>query len=118
MQTDIFFRDLGRTEALENYLLEKINAAAASFMRTDELAHVTVRVSSERHRTGSRKPSFACELILKPTHQKRTYKAVKVAEDFYTAVNGAAQALKNTLSRRSGRKSQHGRFEQPGIQVA
>jgi ribosomal subunit interface protein len=118
MQIDIFFRDLGRTETLENYLTEKVQAAAESFMKDDANAHITVRVSTERHRTDSRKPSFSCELILKPTHQKRTYKTIKHDEDFYTAVNGAVAALKNTLGRRSGRKTQHGRFEQPRVQVA
>lgn len=118
MQIDIFFRDLGRTEALETYLIEKVTAAAQSFMKDDEDAHLTVRVATERHRSESRKPSFSCELILKPTHQKRTLKTIKCDEDFYTAVNGAAAALKNSLSRRSGRKSQHGRFEQLRVQVA
>lgn len=111
MQIQTFFRDLGKTDALEAYLRDKIGSSIESFLKKDPHSAATVRIEQDRRRSQSRKPSFVCEVVLKPTHQKRTFKVSKSGEDFYTAVNEAAAALRTILRRRSTRKSQHRRHE-------
>jgi ribosomal subunit interface protein len=111
MQMQIFFRDIGKTEALESYLLDKVGAVTDKFLKDDESAVLTVRVESDRQRTQSRKPSFSVEIVLKPSRLKETLKVQKSGEDFYVAVNDATLALRNKLRRRSHRKSEHGRYE-------
>lgn len=109
MQIDIHFRDLGRTEALEAFLMDKIGNTMESFLKDDEDSHATVRVELERHRTLTRKPSFHCEIILKPTHQKGTIKVSKSGDDFHAVASEAATALRTILRRRSSRKIKKGR---------
>ncbi|MBC7371943.1 MAG: HPF/RaiA family ribosome-associated protein [Bdellovibrionaceae bacterium] len=111
MNTTVFFRDIGKTEALENYLEEKVAGATEGFMKYDHQTSLTVRIETERRRTENRKPAFICELILKPSHQKGTLKVRKNGEDFHTAVNDATAALRTILRRRSTRRSQHRRHE-------
>jgi ribosomal subunit interface protein len=111
MQMQTLFRDLGKTETLEAYLTEKIGASIESFLKYDPDSTATVRVELDRRRSQNRKPFFICEVIVKPTHQKRTLKVSKSGRDFYTAVSEAAAALRTILRRNSARRSQHRRHE-------
>lgn len=104
MQIDIHFRDLGRTEAMEAFLMEKIETSVESFLKDDPNSRATVRVELDRHRSQTRKPSFHCEIILKPTHQKRILKVSKTGEDFHVVAAEAASALRTILRRRSSRR--------------
>ena len=111
VNTTVFFRDIGKTEALENYLHEKLASATEGFLKYDSEAVLTVRVESARRRTENRRPAFVCELILKPSHQKGTLKVRKTGEDFHGVVIDATAALQTILRRRSTRKAQHRRHE-------
>lgn len=111
MQIQTIFRDLGKTDALESYLKEKIGASIESFLKYDPNTTATVRIELDRRRSQNRKPAFICEVLVKPTHQKQTIKVSKSGEDFYTAASEAAAALRTILRRRSARKSQHRRHE-------
>lgn len=111
MQVQTLFRDLGKSEALEAYLQEKIGASIENFLKYDPNATVTVRVELDRHRSQNRKPSFICEVLLKSTKQRPTIKVSKNGEDFHAAVNEAAVALRKILRRRSDKKAQHRRYE-------
>ncbi len=103
MHTDVLFRHIDRTESLNNYLHEKAEAIAEDFFKHDPDAHVTVRVEIVRGRIAARKPSFRCEVILKPTKSRETIKVVKASDNFFEAAQKSIQALKRTLSRRSER---------------
>lgn len=109
MQTDIYYRDITRTENLEAYLLEKVEGACEDFFKYDSAAHLTVRVETERHRTHARKPSYTCEVILKPTRSRGVIKIRKSDESFKRAVMKSVDTLKSVLRRRSSRKNQHHR---------
>lgn len=109
MQTDIYYRDIRRTENLESFLLEKVEGAIENFLKYDSAAHLTVRVEHDRHRTDNRKPSYTCEVVLKPTHTRRVFKVRKSDEDFNVSLNKTVQALKRMLSNRSSRKADHRR---------
>jgi len=111
MQTEIFYRDITKTEALENFLLEKTESALESFLKNDPEAHLIVRVQTERHRTYTRKPVYKCEIILKPSHTRGVMKVVKQDADFYECVNKSVLALKAMLRRRSDRFHDHRRHD-------
>lgn len=104
MLTDIYYRDITRTEHLESYLLDKIEGLVEKFIREDVNAHLTVRVETERHRTQNRKPVFTCEVILKPTHSKKILKVKKSGEDFYTCVSEINDAMRKMLQKLSSRR--------------
>ncbi len=105
MQTDIYYRDITRTDFLEAYLLDKIEKVVERFMQDDEDAHLVVRVETERHRTQNRKPVYTCEVILKPTHTRGLIKVKKTENEFNLCVSSISEALKKTLSRRSAKKT-------------
>ncbi len=109
MQTDIYYRDITKTENLESYLLETVERAVEDFFKYDSGAHLTVRVETDRHRSQTRKPSYMCEVILKPSRSRTVIKVVKQDENFKRCVAKTVSALKVILSRRSSRKAQHRR---------
>lgn len=109
MQTDIYYRDITKTENLESYLLEKVEKSVEDFFKYDSGAHLTVRVESDRRRSQSRKPSYICEVILKPSHHRTVIKVRKTDENFKRCVARTAAALKVILGKRSTLKSQHRR---------
>ncbi|MBO9665581.1 MAG: HPF/RaiA family ribosome-associated protein [Bdellovibrio sp.] len=109
MQTDIYYRDITRTENLEAYLLEKVEGACEEFFKFDSGAHLTVRVETDRHRTHARKPSYTCEVILKPTRSRGVIKIRKSDESFKRALMKTVDSLKSVLRKRSGRKQDHHR---------
>ncbi|MGE5087456.1 MAG: HPF/RaiA family ribosome-associated protein [Bacillota bacterium] len=111
MQTDIYYRDITRTENLEAYLLEKVEGACEEFFKYDSAAHLTVRVETDRHRSHARKPNYTCEVILKPTRYKGVIKIRKSDESFKRAVMKSVDTLKSVLRRRSSRKHQHHRTD-------
>ncbi|WP_413582805.1 HPF/RaiA family ribosome-associated protein [Bdellovibrio sp. HCB288] len=111
MQTDIYYRDITRTENLEAYLLEKVEASIQDFFKYDSAAHLTVRIETDRHRTQARKPSYTCEVILKPTHSKGIIKISKSDESFKKAVMKTVDSLKSVLRRRSSKKAMHRRHD-------
>ena len=109
MQTDIYYRDVTRTENLETFLLERLERACGDFFKYDSNAHLTVRVETERHRHHSRKPFYTCEVILKPTKERGIIKIRKSDQSFKRAVALTVGALRSTLSKRASRKGQHHR---------
>ncbi len=112
MQTDIYYRDITKTENLEDYLMERIEGSIQSFFKYDSGAHLTVRVETDRHRSQTRQPSYICEVILKPGRGGRTGEVIKVRkgdETFKRCVAKTVAALKTVLERRSSKKHQHRR---------
>lgn len=111
MRIQTLFRNLGKSEALEVFVEDKILTNIEHFLKYEPDTNVVVRLDLDRHRTQNRKPSFMCEVIVKSPRSKQTIKVTKAAEDFHTAVSDAAMALRNIMSRRSGKKAQHRRYE-------
>ena len=109
MQTDIYYRDITKSDNLEDYLLEKVEGAVQLFFKYDSDAHLTVRVEQDRHRSQTRKPSYTCEVILKPSRSRNVIKVRKTDERFRACVAKTVAALKTQLERRSSKKAQHHR---------
>ncbi len=104
MQTDIYYRDITRTDNLEAYLMEKVAGAIEEFFPQGHDAHLTVRVETDRHRSQIRKPSYTCEVILKPFHLRQVIKVKKSGESFKVCVAKTVLALKAAVSRRLSKK--------------
>ena len=111
MQTDIYYRDITKTENLDEYLLGKVEGAISEFLKYDSGAHVTVRVEQDRHRSQTRKPSYMCEVIVKPSRSKSIIKVVKTDENFKSCVAKSVGALKAILAKKSSIKSEHRRHD-------
>lgn len=111
MQTDIYYRDITKTENLEAYLLEKVEGTVEEFFKNDSGAHLTVRVETERHRSNTRKPNYTCEVILKPSRLRQVIKIRKTDEHFKRCVAYTVSALKVSLSKYSSKKARHNRHD-------
>lgn len=109
MQTDIYYRDITRTENLENYLMEKVEKILSEYLKYDSDAHVTVRVETDRHRTNARRPNYLCEILVKTSWLKNPIKVQKSDPNFRTCVAKCGSALKVILSKQSSLKQQHRR---------
>lgn len=104
MKTDIIYRDISRTDGLEEYILSHTQEFIENFFQDDEDAHLTVRIETDRHRADSRKPHYACELILKPTHIKKVYKVQKTDNSFKKCVAKSMAALRLIVRKTHDRK--------------
>ena len=111
MQTDIYYRDITKTENLDGYLLEKVESSIGEFLKHDSGAHLTVRVEQDRHRSQTRKPSYMCEVLLKSSRSKSVIKVVKTDENFKSCVAKSVGALKAILAKKSSIKSEHRRHD-------
>lgn len=111
MQTDIYYRDITKTENLEAYLLEKVEGTVEELFKYDSGAHLTVRVETERHRSHTRKPNYTCEVILKPSRMRQVIKIRKTDEHFKRCVTTTVSALKVALSKYSSKKARHNRHD-------
>lgn len=109
MQTDIYYRDITRTENLESYLMERVEKILGEFLKNDSDAHVTVRVDTDRQRTSIRRPDYVCEILVKTSWLKNPIKVQKSDPKFRTCVAKATAALKVILSKQSSFKKQHRR---------
>lgn len=112
MQTDIYYRDITKTENLEAYLMERVEGTVEEFLKYDSGAHVTVRVETDRHRSLNRKPSYLCEVIVKPSYSKKIIKVLKTDGNFQSCVSKAVSALRTLLVKQSGKKVQRRRRHQ------
>lgn len=103
MQTEIYYRDITRTEALETLLLERVEGAVSELLKYDRGAHLTVRVDTDRRRADARKPNFICEVILKPSHNN-VIKVKKTDENFNRCVTQTVAALKAIMRKNASRR--------------
>lgn len=101
MQTEIYYGDISRTENLENYLRETVEAVADEFLKNDRAAHLTVRVLSEKPRTPTRRPLYTCEVIVKTSRGKGIIKVKKSDFSFKTCVAKVSNSLRIALARQS-----------------
>lgn len=114
MQTEIYYRDITRTDALEALLLEKVQGAVDDFLKYDRGAHLTVRVDTDRRRADARKPNFTCEVILKPSHSS-VIKVKKTDENFNRCVAQTVAALKAIVRKNASRRLSSRRRRKPTV---
>lgn len=104
MRVEFVTKGFQRTEGMEQFLNEHCRSLAESFLKNEKDVHIRVNVDEDSRRNQSRKPHFLCEFQIKIAGSKRYLKTHKTSNDFQTAVNEAARAMRGILQRRSDRR--------------
>lgn len=55
MRTELFFKDIRRSEYAENFINDKVENLTDKLIQPDSDSHVVVRVQKDRQRTADRK---------------------------------------------------------------
>ena len=98
MRTEIHFKDMERSEALESFALDKVEPLCNSLHRAD--CHILVWLVSVNSRFASGTPEYKCEIEVRYPPKHDVFVA-KTAEDMYEAVNQASHAMQVLLRNRA-----------------
>lgn len=97
MSTRVVFAHMPRSEALETFALDHIEAVFSKFRR-DKVFSSEVHLALENSLTHPGKDHYVCEVLVK----SKLFKSVflkKTSGNMYEAISLAADTLRNTLSR-------------------
>ena len=98
MRTEIHFKDMERSEALESFALDKVEPLCNYLHRSD--CHVLVWLISVNSRFNTGTPEYKCEIEVRYPPKHDVFVS-KNSEDIYDAVNEAAHAMTVLLRNRS-----------------
>ena len=98
MRTEIHFKDIERSEALESFALDKVEPLSNYLHRAD--CHILVWLVSVNSRFASGTPEYKCEIEVRYPPKHDVFVA-KTAEDMYEAINQAAHAMQVLLRNRA-----------------
>lgn len=104
MRVEFVTKGFEKTEAMESFLKTTTLDFVDELLKHENDAHLRVVVDEDSKRNQTRKPHFACEMILKTGASKKVIKIKRKEIDFHSAVHEAAKALKSTLRKRSDRR--------------
>lgn len=98
MRTEIHFKDMERSEALESFALDKIEPLCSYLHRSD--CHIMIWLISVNSRFNAGAPEYKCEIEVRypPKHDVFVSKS---SEDMYDAINDASQAMQLLLRNRA-----------------
>jgi len=103
MRTEIFFKDIRRSEYAEDFINNKVDALADKLIQPDSDLHISVRLERARQRTTNRRGLFQCEVVVKSGMSERTYKTVRQDRNLFRAVVSCFDALKVVLAKNHDR---------------
>lgn len=103
MRTEIFFKDIRRSDYAENFINDRIETLLEKLTPWDNDVHVVVRVEQDRQRTAQRHGIYQCEVILKSGMNSKTYKASRQDRNFFRALVSCFDALKVILAKNHDR---------------
>lgn len=95
MRLEIQFRGMTRSEALEDFVTEKIEHAVNEFLHRHD-AHVMVWLISERNRANRGTGSFICEVEVRAP-RKQDFFVAKQDPDMHAAIQETTDKLKLVL---------------------
>ena len=98
MRTEIHFKDMDRSEALEAFALDKVEPLSNYLHRSD--CHVLVWLISVHSKFQTGTPEYKCEIEVRYPPKHDVF-ASKSSEDIYDAVNEATRAMTVLLRNRS-----------------
>lgn len=98
MRTEIHFKDMERSEALESFALDKVEPLCNYLHRTD--CHILVWLVSVNSKFASGTPEYKCEIEVRYPPKHDVFVA-KTAEDMYDAINQATHAMQVLLRNRA-----------------
>lgn len=102
MRTEVHFAHMQRSEALENYALERIEPIVEEFLNRED-CHLQIWLNKEHSRHQKGAPEFKCEINVRFPPKKEVF-VNKSDEDMHTAINIAASTLQTLLREESKRE--------------
>jgi ribosome-associated translation inhibitor RaiA len=114
MRIDVQFRHMERSEALEDYALDKITQAVEGFVHRHD-AHVMVWLISDLNRANRGTPQFECEIEVRYPRKKDVFIS-KSAPEMHAAIQDAADKLTIVLDE-AGKREKTLRHEPIDLQM-
>jgi ribosome-associated translation inhibitor RaiA len=102
MQTQVRFKEMARSESLENYALEKIEPVATEFLMRHDY-HLQIWLIAEHSRTNRGAPCYRCEVDVRYPHKREIFIS-KESPDMHEAICLAADTTKVMLREESKRE--------------
>lgn len=103
MRTDILFKDFKRSEYIENFVSEKVEALTEHFAIVERDAHIAVRLEKLKERTPVRRPIYQCEIIVKTARSPKIFKTSKSDRNIFRAIASSFQSMRMMLSKSNDR---------------
>ena len=103
MRTDIVFKDLNRSEYVENFVNEKIDHITDRLVDANRDTHISVRISKSKERTELRQPIYHCEVILKSGMSSKLYKTVRNDRNIFGCITACFDSMKAVLGKSRAR---------------
>lgn len=98
MRTEIHFKDMERSEALESFALDKVEPLCQFLHRAD--CHILVWLISVNSRFNTGTPEYKCEIEVRYPPKHDVFVS-KTSEEMYDAINEASHAMQVLLSNRA-----------------
>lgn len=105
MRTEIFFKDIRRSDYAENFINDKVESLLNKLTPWDNDAHVVVRIEQDRQRTDLRHGIYQCEVTLKSGMKSKTYKASRQDRNLFRALVACFDTLKVILAKNHDRRN-------------
>lgn len=102
MKTDVHFKDMVRSEALENFAATHVDAIVSEFLNRHDY-HTQIWLKTEHGHNERGVPMFCCEIDIRYPPKKEVF-IQKFHNDMYQAVRMAVDSLKVTLREISKRE--------------
>ncbi|MGZ3747218.1 MAG: HPF/RaiA family ribosome-associated protein [Pseudobdellovibrionaceae bacterium] len=99
MRTELFFKDIQRSQYTENFILNKVETITDKLIHPENDLHITVRVEKDRQNMVNRHPVYQCEVTLKSGMSARVYKTLRQDRNLFRAINSSFDALKLILGK-------------------
>ena len=98
MRTEIHFKNMERSEALETFALDKVEPLCNYLHRSD--CHILVWLVSVNSRFASGTPEYKCEIEVRYPPKHDVFVS-KTSEEIHEAINEAAHAMQILLRNRA-----------------
>ena len=102
MRTEIFFNGIHRSDYINDFITDKIDAITNKLLLDKDL-HVVVRVEKDRERTDKRSPVFHCEITVKSGVSGKIQKVIKQDRNIFRAIVKSSDALKVLMAKTHAR---------------
>jgi ribosome-associated translation inhibitor RaiA len=103
MRTDILFKDIRRSDYIENFVGDKIDQLIDRLVSWDADTHITVRLEKAKERTALRHPVYQCELTIKSGESPCVHKTVRADRNVFRAIVAAFTTMKQILAKQHDR---------------
>jgi len=114
MRTEILFKDIRRSEYIENFISDKVEILTDKLIQPDSDLHVIVRVEKDRQKTDNRHPIFHCEVTIKSGVSAKPLVINKQDRNIFRAIVSSFDTLKVVLGKTHDRLH-HDRRRRGGI---